>query len=159
MPDAYQTLYRSRIRTSIFGPRLGLDDDGVMVGPLALKKEVRSLTTVPTTKVAPHGIARITATGSTQGPVQHFLDAPLVGVELQLELTSTSTGSHQFLSTAAGAAFLISSLGTTGGVLNFIGPGGSITLVGLSTALWGVRAREDLTSTALGRAITWTTST
>lgn len=159
MPDYNAPLYRSRIRTSIHGARLGLDDDGALVGPIALKKDVRSLTTVSNTGVASHGISRITATGSSQGPVQHYLSAPIPGVELMLTLTSSSTGSHQFLSTAAGAAIEASSLGTTVGVINFIGPGGSITLVGLTTALWAIRSRDDLTSTALGRSITFTTST
>lgn len=161
MPDVIQNapLYRSRFRTSIYGARLGLDDDGMLVGPPAHKKNVQALTTVPNTSVPAHGYGRITATGSSQGPVQHNLNAPMAGVELTLELTSTSTGSYQFLSTAAGAAIIASSLGTTVGVVNFIGPGGSITLVGLSTALWGVKAREDFISTGMGRSITFTTST
>ena len=161
MPDNILNapLYRSRIRTSLYGSRLALDDDGMLIGPPALKKEVRSIsTTVPTT-VAAHGVTRILTSGSTQGPTQHFLAAPLAGVELTMVLVSTSTGSQQFGSTANGASIVATSLGTTVGWVNFQGPGGSITLIGLSTSQWAVKARDDITSTGLARAITFTTST
>lgn len=162
MPDSAnnQPLYRSRMRTSIHGARLGLDDDGMLIGPPALKAEVRTISsTVPNTAVSAHGITRITVTGSSQGPTQHSLVAPIPGVEVTLMLNSTSTGSQQFGSTAAGAAILSASAGTTVGWVNMLGPGGSITLVGLTTALWGVREMYDQSSTANVRNISFTTST
>jgi len=152
-------LYRSRIRTSIYGARLGLDDDNMLVGPPGLKRDVRTIsTTVPTT-VLPHGITRVITSGSSQGPTQHTLAAPIAGIELTIELCSTSTGSQQFGSTANGASIVATSLGTTVGWVNMLGPGGSITLVGLTTSQWGIKSRDDLTSTALARAISFTTST
>jgi len=162
MPEsaATQPLYRARMRTSIYGARLGLDDDGMLIGPPALKRDVRTISsTIPNTNVYPHGFTRITVTGSSQGPTQHNLAAPIPGVEVTLMLNTTSTGSQQFGSTAAGAAIMTASAGTTAGWVNMLGPGGSITLVGLTTALWGVREMYDQSSTAGVRNISFTTST
>ena len=152
-------LYRSRMITTLYGGRMGLDDDCMLVGPPALKKEVRSIsTTIPNTAVSAPGVVRVLTSGSTQGPTQHTLAAPIIGVEVQLQMTSTSTGSQQFLC-PTGASIVASSLGTTVALVNLLGPGGSITLVGVTTAQWAVRARDDLTSTGLARAISFTTST
>lgn len=160
MPDSTLNAptYRNRMRTTIYGARLGLDDDGMLIGAPALKKLVTSLTTVPTTMPA-HGVGVLTATGSTQGPVQHNLAAPMVGVEVELYLISTSTGSQQILTTPNGASIVATSLGTTVGVINFVGPGGSITLEGLTTSKWGIKSIQDVNSTGLARSITFTTST
>ena len=146
-------LYTGRIITSVWGGRLGLDEDNILVGPPDIKKEVRTIsTTVPTT-IAAHGMVRIMTTGSTQGPTQHELDAPIPGVDLTLMLNTTSTGSCQFGTTVAGASVFISSLGSTGEWINLLGPGGSVTLTGITTAIWGVK------SVAHVAAVSFSTST
>jgi len=152
-------LYRERIRTAIHGARLALDDDNMLVGPAGLKRRIQTISTTVPTSAYPHGVTRIAVTGSSQGPTQHTLAAPIPGIEATFILASTSTGSQQFGTTAAGAAIVATSLGTTVGWLNAVGPGGSITLIGLTTALWGVKSRDDVTSTALARSFTFTTST
>lgn len=128
---------RNLLMTSIFGRRLGLDSNDYVVGPRDIRNQVEDLTTVPTT-VAAFGVSRVVNTGSSQGPVQHFLPAPVVGIQKILLLTSTSTGSNQFLSTANGASILAASDGTTKGVVNLIGQGGSVTLEGVTSAIWAV---------------------
>lgn len=156
-------LYRERIRTTIYGARLALDDDNVLVGPVALKRRVSaSITTTVPTSAYNHGVTRIGVTGSTQGPTQHAMAAPMVGVTATFVLVSTSTGSQQFLM-PSGVTIQPSS-GTTiaSTVLNALGgQGASITLIGLSTSQWGVFARSDLTSTAgtSATAFSFTTST
>lgn len=132
-------LYRERIRTSIHGARLALDDDNMLVGPASLKRRVASVNTTVPTSLFPHGVTRFGVTGSSQGPTQHTLAAPIAGVEATFFLASTSTGSVQILTTAAGASIIAATLGTTVGVLNLIGPGGSISLIGVSTSQWAVR--------------------
>lgn len=152
-------LYRTAMRVSIHGPRLGLDDDNFLVGPPGLRKKVTPLTTAASTAVPAHGYVYITGLGSSQGPCQYTLDAPIPGIEVTLHLACTSTGSYQFLSTANGASIRNSSAGTTSGVVNLIGPGGSVTLVGLTTAAWAVKAEGSIASTAPVKNVSFTTST
>jgi hypothetical protein len=153
MPDTLFNvpLYRERIRTSIHGSRLALDDDNMLVGPAGLKRRIQTISTTVPTSAYPHGVTRIAVTGSSQGPTQHTLAAPIPGIEATFMLASTSTGSVQFLTTAAGASIIPATVGTTFGVLNLIGPAGSVTLVGVTTAQWAVKS-------AVG-AYTFTTST
>ncbi len=155
MAQSLETL-RSQNNTSIYGRRLGLTYDDYLVGPKDLKLAIEDIQTTVATTAAAYGITRVLTTGSSQGPVQHFLPAPIPGVEKVILLQSTSTGSQQFLSTANGAAIIAASDGTTKGVVNLVGPGGSITLVGLTTALWGVKARDGSSAASLP---TFTTST
>ena len=131
---------RDKITTSFFGRRLGLIPSDYLAGPKAMVLQVEDLTTTPTT-LAAFGHSVVTATGSTQGPVQHFLPAPpYAGIIKTLSIRTTSTGSHQFLSTANGASILAASDATTKGVINFLGQGGAVTLLSLSTAVWQVIA-------------------
>ena len=163
MAQSLETL-RSALLTSLFGRRLGLDNGEYLSGAKSFKHAVEDISsTVPTTVLA-YGITRIGTMSSTQGPVQNFLPAPVAGVEKTITMTGTSTGSQQFLSTANGASIVNTSAGTTSGVLNFLGPGGSVTLVGLSTSVWGVKAQSippctGSTGQAATQNISFTTST
>ena len=163
MANALETL-RSSLLTSIFGRRLGLTEDELLAGAKYIQVQVQDITTASSgTAIPAYGITRVTCSGSSQGPVQYLLDAPVPGVRKTLMLGgtagATSTGSFQFLSTDAGAAILISSLGTTGGVVNLLGPASVVTMIGLTTDLWGVLNEGPYTSTALGSAVSFTTST
>ena len=160
MAQTLQTLGNQAMFTSIYGRRLGLASDGTLVGPSALKRVVQDLTTATTaTTVNSFGTVRQSASGSSQGPTQHLLGAPIPGVSVTLILDSSSTGSHQFLSSAAGAAIRISSLGTTIGVLNLLGPASFMELEGVTTALWLIKSRSYYSSTALADTVSFTTST
>src|SRR5690242_17261190 len=124
MAQSLETI-RSSLLTSIFGRRLGLTSDEYVGGTKELKLAIEDIsTTVPTTLLA-YGITRILTSGSSQGPTQHFLPAPVPGVEKTIIMVTTSTGSQQFLSTANGASIITATGGSTIGVLNFIGPGGA----------------------------------
>lgn len=151
MATLLETL-RSQLLTSVFGRRLGLDSKDYLVGPPDIRKQVEDLTTVATT-VAAYGLSRVTATGSTQGPVQYTLPVPVTGVMKHLTLNTTSTASYQFLSTANGASILAASDGTTKSVVNLVGQGGAVTLFAVSSAIWQVIA-----SVSTG-GVTYTTST
>ncbi len=146
---------RNLVQTSIFGRRLGLDSNDFLVGPKAARLAVEDLTTVATT-VTNYGMSVVTATGSTQGPVQHTLPAPVIGALKYLALHTTSTGSHQFLSTGNGASIYSASDGTTSGVVNLRHPGASVTLFGLTSAIWKV---VSVTGSTTLTAVSFTTST
>ena len=155
MAQSLETL-RNNVLTSIYGRRLGLQRDESLVGPIGLKQVIEDIqTTVPTTVLA-YGITRILTSGSSQLS-QHLLPAPIPGIDKTIILQTTSTGMQMFLSTANGAAIISASDGTTKAVLNMNGPGGSVTLVGLTTALWGVKSWAG--SSAGGGSPTYTTST
>lgn len=152
MAQSLETL-RSNNITSLWGRRLGIQLDETIAGAKDLKLAVEDITTtVPTTALA-YGITRVLTSGSSQGPTQHFLPAPIPGVRKYLQMHTTSTGSQQFLSTANGASILAASDGTTKPLINFVGQGGSVTLMGLTTAVWAVVAQ---CSTG---GVTYTTST
>ncbi len=147
---------RQQLLTTIFGGRLGMTPAEFIGGPKDIQKAVQDIqSTVPTTANA-HGYVRVLTSGSSQGPVQHNLPVPVPGVPITIMLNSTSTGSQQFLSTPNGAAIFLATAGTTVGVVNMVGPGGSVTLVGVSSSAWAVQSVGG--STAAG-APTFTTST
>jgi hypothetical protein len=147
---------RAKLITTIFGRRLGLTSDGYLGGPKDIQKRVQDVQTTVGTTVGPDGVVRVLTSGSSQ-LAQHELAAPVPGVELVILLNSTSTGSQQFLSTPAGASIFNATAGTTANAVNLVGPGGSVTLIGLTTAVWGVKALAG--STASGGTPTFTTST
>jgi hypothetical protein len=138
---------RQEIQTSIHGRRFGLDDSDYVVGPKDIRSAVQDVTTVPTT-VNGYGTVRVAVTGSSQGPVQHFLPTPKPGNTVTLVNASSSTGSHQFLSTANGAAIVGGTIGTTRGVVNLVDAGASVTLRGLSSALWGIISQVGSTNSS-----------
>ena len=158
MAQSLETL-RGKNVTPIFGRRLGLQFDETLAGPKELKLAIEDITsTVPTTALA-YGVTRVRTSGSSQGPTQHFLPAPIEGVRKYIAMNTTSTGSQQFLSTANGASILAASDGTTKGVLNFRGPGGSVQMLGLTSAIWAVIGGMNVGSTDVVANVTYTTST
>lgn len=143
---------RSLIKTSLFGRRIGLDNNDYLVGPLDVRNQIEDVTsTVPTT-VSAYGLTRILTSGSSQGPVQHNLPNPVVGVQKIIGLNTTSTGSYQFLA-QSGQSILAASDGTTKALFNMLGQGGVITLEGLTSSIWMVCG---VSSTA---GVSYTTST
>lgn len=152
MAQSLETL-RRQVLTGIYGRRAGLSVDEFIVGVKDIKQTIEDVSsTVPTTLLA-YGITRILTSGSSQGPVQHLLPAPIPGVEKVIAMGSTSTGSYQFLSTANGASILAASDGTTKSLVNLVGQGGAVTLKGMTTAIWQVIAQVST------GGVTYTTST
>jgi hypothetical protein len=135
MASLLETL-RSTILTSIRGRRFGLTNDDYLAGAKALQSQVEDIQTTAPTSASQYGITRVLTSGSTQGPSQHTLPAPKPGVEKIIALQSTSTGSQQFSSTAAGASIISASDGTTKSCVNLLGPGGLVRLIGVTTDRW-----------------------
>jgi hypothetical protein len=141
----------------VHGRRLGIDRLDFLVGPVGMRLFSEDFgTTVPST-VAIGGLTRVNPATSTMGPVSNFLPAPVPGVIKTISLVSTSTASIQFGSTANGASIVSASDGTTKAVLNFLGPGGSVTLHAASTSKWEVISMIGGSSAAPN--ISFTTST
>ena len=167
MAQSLETI-RSKIVTSLFGRRIGLSQsttaqsqNDFLVGPRDIVKEIQDLTTASSGTAIPNaGVSRVTCTGSSQGPVQFLLSAPMPGVEKILMVGSSSTGSFQFLTTAAGASVLGNSAGTTAGVINLIGgvSPSYCRLMGVTTAQWVVVGVSPV-STAVAPTVSFTTST
>jgi len=152
MNQNHAPLYFTSNVTSIHGGRLGLSEKNTIVGPIGLQRGINAIdSTEVSTGVPSHGVNLISNLDSTDGPIQHTLDAPIPGIAVTFQMACTSTGSVQFGSTANGASIIATSLGTTVGWLNMTGPGGFATLVGVSTAQFAVIGKST--------AVTWTTST
>lgn len=129
---------RNERTTPIWGRRLALDRRDFILGPAGIRLAVEDLGTIGTT-VSYNGITRVRTSGSSQGPTQHNLPVPAIGQRKTVVLTSTSTGSAQFLSTPNGAA-IISSLGSTTNAINLVGPGGGFTLLAVSASEWAIES-------------------
>lgn len=130
---------RNLIATSIFGRRLGLDQNDFLVakgGRTAVNAATSDTTGTNLVNYGYHSVETTTNDGWK-------LDAPCVGATVTLFTISTSTGIRVITPVSA---TVITSAGTAGTTIGLYGYGGSVTLVGVSTAAWAVLARS---STAL----------
>lgn len=132
MPDSAnnQPLYRSRMRTSIHGARLGLDDDGMLIGPPDIKKQVSTLGSTANA-LAAHGISYLTAAAAST----YTLDAPMVGIKKWFYQATVGT-SHNII-TGTSNVKIASTLGSSQQRICLQSTGDYAILVGLTTALWG----------------------
>lgn len=145
------------IKTSLYGRRIGLDANDYIVGPPDIRNQIEDISSTVATTISAFGLTEILTSGSSQGPVQHNLPAPIPGVQKIIGLNTTSTASFQFLSTPNGASILTASDGTTSGVVNLKGPGGVVTLEGISTSKWMTVGVSWGTTT--NQLVSFTTST
>lgn len=145
---------RSKIRTSIHGRRLGLDDSDYLVGPKAFREQIEDITTTAATSASPFGVTRVLTSGSSQTG-SYTLQAPVPGVTKTLALNSTSTGGQQF--TATNATIYTASAGTSAAVVNLYAPGASVQLQAVTTDRWIVVGGSLGTTTT--PLVTFSTST
>jgi len=126
-----QPLYTNRIRTTLYGARLALDDDGALIGPFALKL---GLTTLGTTahQIPAHGLTNLNAAAAST----YVLDPPMVGVEKVLMQSSNGT-SHNII-TGTSLIKIISTWGSTMQRVCLQSSGDFIRLMGVSTGQWAV---------------------
>ena len=124
-------LYRTRVRTTIYGDRLGLDDDGALIGPFALKL---GLTTLGTTlqQIPAHGMTNLNAAAAST----YVLDPPMVGVEKVLMQSSIGT-SHNII-TGTSNIKIISTFGSSQQRVCLQSSGDFVRLMGMSTGQWAV---------------------
>ena len=126
---------RNLIITSIYGRRLGLDVNENIIGPKVLKRPVAAGTSDTTgTNLPNYGYSSVVTTTDDTW----VLDNPYVGAEVTLMTGSSSTGLHQI---NLGGSVCYSTQGIAGSTVVLTGMGGSITLLGISTAIWQVIGR------------------
>ena len=160
MAQTLETI-RNSIITSIFGRRLGLDNNSFLSGPKDIKHVVTDLTSASTATAIPnHGVTNVTATSlatSAAGGV-FAIDYPQPGVvtticNVNANTSAGSPGSTAMTFVRRDTTFnIVSSEYSTGVAIN-LATGCAIQLTGLSTALYQVTARGTLA----GSIITATT--
>lgn len=124
-----QWLYRNRIRTSIYGDRLGLDDDSALVGPIGLKGACSTLGST-TNNMRAHGVMILNAAAAST----YVLDPPMAGISLRI--FQTSNGSSHNLITNTSNIKIHSTLGSSQQRICLQSTGDFADLVGLTTAIW-----------------------
>lgn len=131
---------RDRIITSIYGRRLGLDEEDRLCGIKGRRETITAATSDTTgTNLPNYGIVTVaTSTNDTW-----ILDDPEVGCEVKIMTGSSSTGDH-FIQTDN--ATIKSSFGTTQTLIDLRGGGAGMTLIGNSTSQWGVLTKSSTTA-------------
>jgi len=141
---------RNQILTSIFGRRLGLDSAGFLVGPNDFRSQVEGVSsagstvvsTAVTTPLSNYGCSLVGSSGAS-ATTAYILSAPTPGVYKTLFVPTTGYAVviATTISTGAGTAgaFICSSgsVTSTHQTITLSGKGASLTLVGLTTGLWG----------------------
>ena len=136
--------YATLITKSLFGRQFGLQQMSsantggtrgpydALVGPEALREGV---TTGESTgaNLAAFGISRVFGTSVASTPV-YTLDPPVPGIRKTIDLASTD--SALYVKMATGCAIAGTSLATTGATVIRSSGGGTVELIGLTTALF-----------------------
>lgn len=124
-----QPQYRNRIRVSIHGARLALDDDGALIGPIDIKKMVSTLGSTANA-IAASGVKILSAAAAST----YLLDAPMAGISLRL--FQSGVGSSHNIITGTSNIKIISTLGSSQQRVCLQSTGDFADLMGLSTASW-----------------------
>ena len=131
-----------KMKTSIHGRRLGLDNTGRLTGALGTRKVVTNATSATTGTALPnHGLVTVVTTTNDTW----ILTDPEAGCEVTVVTGSSSTGTHTV--TCDNAAINSSASSTAPGFV-LTGGNAGITLVGATTALWVVAATRGTTAQA-----------
>lgn len=124
---------RDAIQTSLHGRRVGLHRNDYLIGFPDMVRPVSNATSATTeTALAPSGIHTVV---TTTNDTWTLTDPPVAGLEVKLITNSSSTGVH---TVTCAAANILSTLGTSHISVDMNSEGAAITLVSLTTALWGV---------------------
>lgn len=136
---------RDGIVKSLYGRRLGLDHNDVLLGPKAYRVPIEGWTsgasTIPSTSVTltKYGVSIIGTTGSSgtsaASTATQQLPAPEPGIEKFVVNVSTASLA---ISTVTGSAYFRTSASSTYQYATFGANGAYLKVVGISTALWQV---------------------
>ena len=138
---------RNQIRTSIYGRRLGLDDNQQLVGTKGMRIPVNAATSDTTgTTITGDGFWTVDTTTNDSW----LLGQPVVGGTLYLHTGSTSTGIRT-ITTVSTAWTIVSSGNSTGTIITAQGGGITLTLFGLTSAQYAIinRGPGGLASSAV----------
>jgi hypothetical protein len=122
--------------TSIHGRRLGLDENGALVN-VQTSTGTRMFGTSDSTgtNLANNGVVSVVTTTDDTWT----LDDPFIGAKVTLYTGSSSTGVH---SINLNNSVAYSTVGIAGSTVVLTGPGASLTLYGVTTAIWNVVGRS-----------------
>ncbi len=121
---------RSKILTSIFGRRLGLDTDGFLIGHKAERRQIHDATSDTTgTTIPNYGFVSVETTTDDTWKLQD----PTPGAQVTLYCQSTSTGIR---TVSPVAAVIVTTAGAAGSTISMTERGASITLFGVTTGIW-----------------------
>lgn len=147
---------RNNIVTSIHGRRLGLHQDETLAGVKDIKRVVQDLTSASTgTAINNHGVVNIAGTSLLTSAQVFLLSNPIPGVEVVINnvranATAGSSGSTGLSIWRPSTAFYIRSSEASTGVLISLNEGGSITLMGVSTAAYQAVAGRGVGALIVG---------
>ena len=134
---------RAKIKTSVHGRRLGLDNDENLVGVKDIRKVVTNATSATTGTALPnHGLVSVLTTTDDSWT----LTDPVAGGEVTLTVGGDSTGIHT-IKTAA--ATIYSTNGHEGANVILTSQGAHVKLMGLTTAIWTLTSKTGSTSAAV----------
>ena len=141
------TTIRSRASDSIKGRKLGFDlIDETLNGVKDIKRVVQDLTSASTgTVLNNYGIVNISGTSLLTSAQSFAFSNPMVGAEVTINnvranSTGGTTGSTAITVQRLTTAFYIISSDTSSGVEIHLNQGASITLLGVSTGFYQVKA-------------------
>jgi hypothetical protein len=139
MPQSLEEA-RSKIVTSLHGRRIGLDDDERLIGIKGRREVVTEATSDTTaTKLPNYGVVTVVSSNEETWVIED----PIPGCEVKILTGSTSTGNH-YINTDT--ATFKSSFGSTQTQIDMLGGGAGLTLIGLSTSLWGILTKSSTTA-------------
>lgn len=117
--------------TSIHGRRVGLDENDALIvrTRIGANTKVAGTSDSTATKLANNGLVSVVTTTDDTWT----LDDPFRGARVTLYTGSSSSGIH---SINLGNSLCYTTAGIAGSTVTLTGMGASVTLLGLSTALW-----------------------
>jgi hypothetical protein len=134
---------RRKIKTSIHGRRLGLDDTGHLAGAKGFRMPITSATSDTTgTEIGNFGLASVVTTTNDTW----ILEDPVEGCQVTLAAGSSSTGVHTI---DVSPAVIYSTNGLEGDQVLLKSRGAYCTLTGLTTAVWLMTARGSTASVSI----------
>jgi hypothetical protein len=126
-------LYRNRMVTNLWGGRLALDVDNMLVGPPEHKLGVTTLGATATS-IPAHGVTVLNAAAAST----YILDAPMTGVRKYI--VQSGVGSSHNIITGTSNIKILSTFGSSQQRVALQSTGDFVQLIGLSTALWAILA-------------------
>lgn len=128
-----EPLYVSRMLTMMWGRRMGLDLDNMLVGPPEHKIGVTTLGSTAN-NIPAHGLTVLSAAAAST----YVLDQPITGIRKYFLQAGVGT-SHNIITGTSNIKF-VSTFGSSQQRLAFQTTGDQVSLIGISSAQWAVLA-------------------
>jgi len=131
------------IKTSLYGRRLGIDNNECLVGLRGVRTEITSATSATTgTPISNNGLTTIEK--ATSAAKTYTLALPYAGARKEIVSVSSST---KIASISLSGASLSCTSGSSNTLMEFTGRGQRVSLVGLSSAAWLATHMSGVSST------------